>query len=42
MKKLDRPAFLLPVDAQLLVDLKVTTRRFRDGWAGSAAGEGIV
>ena len=32
MNKLDRPAFLLRVDAQLLVDLKVTTRKFRDGW----------
>jgi hypothetical protein len=32
MHKLDEPAFLLRVDARLPADLKVTKRKFRDGW----------
>jgi len=33
MRKPHEPAFLLRVDAQLPVDLKLTKREFREGWA---------
>jgi hypothetical protein len=32
MPNRDEPAFLLRVDARLPVDLKLTTRKFREGW----------
>ncbi len=32
MPKRDEPAFVLRVDARLPIDLKLTTRKFREGW----------
>lgn len=32
MPKRDKPAFLVRAEARLPVDLKLTTRKFREGW----------